>query len=351
MHRGLRCTSWRNVLMLEPPRTAGSVPGAYGGFVIDSRVGEQGAADAHGSARTADAPVAGGIPQAEVDVTVTLVRDLLAEQHPDLADRGLLPVGGGWDNVIVRVGTDLVARLPRRRVAADLILHEQRWLPELTKDLPIPIAAPVRVGRPGCGYPWPWSICHWFDGDVAADVALADPASEADRLGGFVHAFHRRAPAEAPHNPFRGHSVDELVPRILANLARLGVAPPGLARLIDRLAAAPAWGGPPVWLHGDLHTANLLVADGRIVAVLDLGDLTSGDPAVDLAVAWMLFEPAERARFRTAAGGGAPIDDATWDRARLWGIHFALIYLLHSADDERLARMGHGLLREVTAGA
>lgn len=289
----------------------------------------------------------GGVPPAEVEVTVELVHDLLTDQHPDLADHDLMLVANGWDNVIVRIGPDLAARLPRRQLAADLVINEQRWLPSLAKGLPIPIAAPIRMGRPGRSYPWAWTICPWFDGEVASDVAVANPAREADRLGTFVHAFHRPAPPDAPHNPYRDLPIAELAPRIKTNLARFGLEH-RLGGLVDTLAAAPGWGGQPVWLHGDLHSANLVVADGEIVAVLDLGDLTSGDPAVDLAVAWMLFDTENRHRFRVAAGGDKPVDEATWDRARLWGIHFALIYLLHSGDSQRFARMGDRLLHATT---
>jgi aminoglycoside phosphotransferase (APT) family kinase protein len=288
-------------------------------------------------------------PPAEVDITVDLVHALLAEQHPDLADRRLKVVANGWDNVIVRIGEDLVARLPRRELAADLILHEQRWLPELARGLPILVPAPVRQGRPGHGYPWFWSICPWFEGEVAADVPLADPVREADRLGAFVHAFHRPAPPDAPSNPFRDIPVARLVPRTRGNLEQLGPGHESVAALIDRLAAVPAWDRPPVWVHGDLHAANVLVADGRICAVLDFGDLTAGDPAVDLAVAWMLFDADDRRRFRIAAGGGAPVDDATWDRARLWGLHLGLIFLLHSEDSEQFSRLGARLFRAVTS--
>ena len=235
-------------------------------------------------------------------------------------------------------------------------MHEQRWLPSLAATLPIPIAAPIRFGGPFGGYPWPWSICPWFDGDVAADVVLADPMGDAERLGCFVDALHRPAPADAPENPFRGQPLSELVPRVRANLERLdaGAALPAVdtERIrvrVDELAGTAEWAGESVWLHGDLHSANLVVADGRIVAVLDFGDLTSGDPAVDLAVAWMLFDGPARDRFRVAAGQGAAIDDATWDRARLWGIHFGLLYLAHSADSERFARMANRLLRATVA--
>ena len=118
------------------------------------------------------------------------------------------------------------------------------------------------------------------------------------------------------------------------------------ARLAE-LAEVAAWDGPALWVHGDLHSANVLVHDGSISAVIDFGDLTSGDPAVDLAVAWMLFDEADRAVFRAAAGASRSIDDATWQRGQLWALHFAVLYLLHSADAPRFQRMGTHLLAAV----
>jgi len=86
------------------------------------------------------------MPSAEVAVTLDLVRRLVGEQMPDLAGRQLRMLAHGWDNVMVRIGDDLVARLPRRTVAVELLLHEQRWLPELAPRLPLPIPVPVRAG-------------------------------------------------------------------------------------------------------------------------------------------------------------------------------------------------------------
>lgn len=289
------------------------------------------------------------IPAAEVDVTESLVRGLLAEQHPDLADRSLTLVANGWDNAIFRVGDHLVARLPRRQLGADLVINEQRWLPGLAERLPIPIAAPMRIGRPSQGFPWHWSICAWFEGDVVADVTLRDPARDAVRLGEFVAALHTPAPHDAPENPFRGQPVRDLRPRVFANVDQLAEAVDARAvrARFDELADVAEWSAPPVWLHGDLHSANLIAADGALSAVLDFGDITSGDPAVDLAVAWMLFGPDERADFRRAAGGGSLVDDATWSRGQAWALHFALLYVLHSADNERFGRMGARLLASV----
>ena len=291
------------------------------------------------------------IPSAEIDVTEDLVRSLLEDQFPDLADRPLTLVANGWDNAIFRLGDDLVARLPRRQLGADLVQHEHRWLPDLAQRLPIPIAAPLRTGAPSDAYPWAWSICPWFDGEVAADSHLGDPATEARRLGDFVAAFHTPAPPHAPDNPLRGQPMAYLRPRIRHNIALLGSIIDGgaVATRANELLDVDDWGGPPLWLHGDLHTANLIVRNGEITAVLDLGDITAGDPAVDLAVAWMLFGEGDRTVFRAASGSSFGVDDAMWQRGQAWALHFALLYLLHAADSERFARMGRSLLAAVVA--
>jgi aminoglycoside phosphotransferase (APT) family kinase protein len=288
------------------------------------------------------------MPAAEVDVDEEFVQALLAAQHPDLAGLPLRLLANGWDNVSYRLGTDLVVRLPRREVAAVLMKHEQRWLPILAPRLPLPIPAPVRIGRPQGTYPWSWSVVPWQPGRIAATTAIADPAAEARRLGAFMAALHRPAPADAPVNPVRGGPLGERAFAFEERLERLGAAVESAAvrdRWEESVAAAP-WSGPPVWLHGDLHTANLLVDGGALSAVIDFGDITGGDPATDLAVAWMVFEPDDRVTLRQECGTS---DDDTWRRARGWALHLALAYLAHSADNALMAGIGRRALDAVLA--
>lgn len=288
------------------------------------------------------------MPAAEVDIGEPLVRALLSEQCPELAGQEIAALGSGWDNAVFRLGEALTVRLPRRAVAAALTLHEQRWLPELAATLPLPIPAPVRIGRPGAGYPWAWSVCRWLPGEIAARTPPADPLEAAGALGAFLAALHRAAPPEAPVNGVRGVPLaqrDAAVRQRVAQLADVIDAGAVLACWAE-LAAAPRWSGPPLWLHGDLHPANVLVHGGRVSAVIDFGDLTSGDPATDLAVAWMMFPAEARPAFRAAAGGH---DDATWTRARAWALSLALAYLVRSADSPLLARLGGDVLRAALA--
>lgn len=86
------------------------------------------------------------MPAAEVDITIAVVQSLLASQRPDLAEAEIRLLANGWDNTSFRVGEELVARLPRRAIAATLIENEARWLPELAPRLPITIPVPLFVG-------------------------------------------------------------------------------------------------------------------------------------------------------------------------------------------------------------
>ena len=298
------------------------------------------------------------MPAAEVDVSADLVRRLLADQHPDLARLPVEFLANGWDNELYRVGDALVARLPRRALGAQIIKNEQRWLPELAPRLPLSIPYPERTGAPACGYPYSWSVVPYLPGVPAAVASSFDPAAAAAAVGGFLGALHVPAPADAPANPFRGVPLAERASTFAANLALLGghVDRDAVLRAWVAALTAPGYDGPPVWLHGDLHPANILVNDGQVSGVIDFGDITAGDPASDLSVAWMLLPPSCHAIFWSAyqtAGGRAgrradgPTDDALRARARGWALNLAIVFLAHSEDNPVLRQVGRRTLSAV----
>ncbi|MBD5787666.1 aminoglycoside phosphotransferase family protein [Cellulosimicrobium terreum] len=306
------------------------------------------------------------MPTAEVDVTVGLARALLVEQHPDLADLPLVLVANGWDNVVMRLGDDLALRLPRRAAAATLVENEQRWLPMLARSLPVPVPAPVRVGRPSHGltapaYPWSWSVVPWFDGVAVSTLPPTDRSALAEPLADVVAALHVPAPREAPVNPFRGVPLAARDTALRGRLAPGSV--PGAGRLLDlwaRLVGTPVWDGPAVWLHGDLHPANVVAVAGsaaeprgaaRLAAVVDFGDVTSGDPATDLATAWLTFDAPARAVFRDRVTTLSGTEDETWDRALAWAVLFTSMLLAHSDDAPHLRAIGEHARDQVLADA
>jgi aminoglycoside phosphotransferase (APT) family kinase protein len=297
------------------------------------------------------APMAAHEPVADIRVDANLVRALLREQCPELAELPLLEVANGWDNAIFRLGDALAVRVPRRRVAAGLIEHEQRWLPALAPSLPLPVPVPVACGRASDRFPFPWSVCRWFEDRSSFDAPPSDLVRAAEELGAFVKALHVPAPADAPINPFRGIDLGERASRFEDSLpkaaARRSLDASAAMATWQSALAAPRWDGPPLWLHGDLHPANVLTHDGRLAAIIDFGDICAGDPATDLAIAWMLFDARSRERFRAAVA----CDDATWLRAMGWATALAVAYVAHSPEGSPMIPIGVRTLENLRASS
>jgi aminoglycoside phosphotransferase (APT) family kinase protein len=290
------------------------------------------------------------MPPATVEVSAAVVRALLLDQRPDLAGRSLVRVANGWDNATFRLGDDLAVRLPRRGEAVPLVLHEQRYLPVIAGRSPVPVPEPVHAGHPTSDFPWPWSIVRWVHGIPAVDAGL-DRGNAVDGLAAFLLSLHIPAEADMPVNPVRGVP---LMDRNAAVLERLAVREryPRAAELKAVWAeacAAEAWDGPAMMLHGDLHPANiLLAADGTLSGVIDFGDIGAGDPAVDLAAGWLMFDAGTRQRFIGALGSA--VDTGTWARARGWALVLSTAMVSNSDDNPRMFSVGEFGIRQVLAG-
>ena len=167
-------------------------------------------------------------------------------------------------------------------------------------------------------------------GENATPERLSDPRQTAADLAQFIDTLQRIDTADAVAAGLRGSSSRGVPLRTRDEPMRSAIAT--LEGEIDTDAVtaaweeaidAPEWGGPPVWLHGDLDSRNMLATEGRLSGVVDFGTLTVGDPASDVMVAWKMLTAETRDRFRTALS----VDDATWVRARGWALSQALIAL------------------------
>ena len=277
-----------------------------------------------------------------------LVRRLLRGQFPQWSRLAVRPVeSAGWDNVIYRLGTDLAVRLPRRRIGADQTAKEHQWLPVLGPQLPLAVPVPVGKGVPGERYPWHWTVCGWLPGEIAALTPVADMSRVAMSLAQFIRALQAIDSAGGPVCAFRGGTLADRDPVSQAAVAALrgsfDVRP--VLEAWDAAVAEPPWTGPPVWMHGDLHPANLLVSNGGLAGVIDFGLLGVGDPACDLMVAWTYLSANARQVFRDVLA----VDDPTWARGRGWALHVGLIAAAYSADNPVLGNTGRSTIREVLA--
>lgn len=292
----------------------------------------------------------------EVATGVELVRELLTTQFAEWASLPIEPVTStGTDNALYRLGVDKVIRLPRRREDTLRLEKERRWLPRLAPLVPLSVPVPLAKGSPGEGYPFEWSIYRWLDGEAANLTPIADLTQAAAELAEFVLALQRIDSSDGPppgtHNAFRGEPLaarDESTRGSITAL-REHVDADAVTAIWDDALTAPDWTREPVWIHGDLDSRNLLVANGRLSAVIDFGCLGVGDPACDVMVAWKVLSADARDVFRTKLS----VDDATWMRSRGWALSQAVNALSYYTPETNpaLVREGARWLDEVLADA
>ena len=285
-----------------------------------------------------------------------VVACLVRSQFPRWAELQLRPVlTPGWDNTTFRLGEHLSVRLPNDDALVAQVDKEYRWLPLIADHVTVPISTPVERGQPGCGFTRPWSINLWLPGEPAGSASIEDLDQLAVDLAGFLAELQATPIHEAPqpgvHNYHRGGRL-----AVFDHECREAIE--SLAGRIDVEGALAVWDTAihatsdrrVVWVHGDITGANLLVADGRLVAVIDFGCCAVGDPSCDLGVAWTLFDGASRMSFIDSVAA----DSSTWSRARGWTLWKAVKGLaMHSDHHPRNdgTRLGwRSTSRQVIAG-
>jgi aminoglycoside phosphotransferase (APT) family kinase protein len=265
-----------------------------------------------------------------------LVERLVAEQFPHWSHLPVTPVDeGGWDNRTFHLGPDMSVRLPSAEHYMAQVAKEARWLPVLAPQLPLPISQPLAIGQPGHGYPSPWAIHRWIDGETAKRERIGDLQQFAEDLAAFLLALWKievsGGPLAGAHNFHRGGALSVYDGEARAALVALAeeVDVPLLTRIWEK-ALASSWAKRPLWLHGDIASGNLLVKNRKLSAVIDWGTCGVGDPSADLAISWTLFDRPARKAFRSRLG----LDPQTWDRARGWCLWKALIVVAEARNTD-----------------
>jgi aminoglycoside phosphotransferase (APT) family kinase protein len=290
----------------------------------------------------------------QLNVAADTVRELVAAQFPGWRDLPVRPVGStGTVNALFRVGEGLVARFPlmpgdaaetRRGLEA-----EARAARELLGRSRVPTPEPIAIGEPGAGHPLPWAVQTWLPGtpatveDPSGSTAFARDLAEFIRDVRTIDTGGRtfRGPGRGGHLPDHDAWMQTCFER---SEPMLDVGP--LRRVWAELRALP-WGpGGDKMTHGDLIPGNVLVADGRLVGVIDVGALGPADPALDLVAAWHLLEAHARRTLRDAL----QCDDLEWARGAAWAFEQAMGVVWYYADSNPpMSRMGRRTLERILA--
>jgi aminoglycoside phosphotransferase (APT) family kinase protein len=264
----------------------------------------------------------------QLDVTSAEVRALINEQFPRWRDLPVQPVPlQGTVNALFRLGTHLVARFPLVPADVDIARAELEAEAHAARELlgrtRFPTPEPVALGEPGPGYPMPWSVQTWLPGTVATPDNSACSVAFAHDLAEFIQGV-RAIPTlgRAFLGSGRGGCLPDHDAWVATCLDRsqslLDVEP--LRQLWGRLRTLPPSPGGEVMTHGDLIPGNVLVADGRLAGVIDVGGLGPADPALDLVPAWHLLDVGPRQALRADLNSS----DVEWARGAAWALQQAL---------------------------
>lgn len=287
----------------------------------------------------------------QVDVTTEIVAALIQEQFPQWSGRAirLLP-STGTANAIFRMGNDLSARFPLRLAdaaeALAVLEQEAEASAELARVSRFPVPEPVALGKPGTGYPMPWSVQTWVPGTVAFDADPSGSDAFAEDLAAFIAALRD---AETLGRRFSGEGRGGVLAHHDEWMAKCFEESEGL---LDVPRLRQVWGhfrelprrGADVMSHGDLIPGNVLVAGDRLSGVLDTGGFGPADPALDLVSAWHLLQPGPREVLRRTLG----CDDLEWERGKAWAFQQAMgVVWYYVESNPTMSGMGHRTLERI----
>ncbi len=267
----------------------------------------------------------------KLKISCEAAHNLIAQQFSQWTHLHVKPVEhSGLDNITFRLGEDMLIRLPSNEDYAAKVAIEQKWLPILKQHLSFSIPEPLAQGEPSKDYPWNWSVYRWIEGESANTLQISETHLKqiALDLAKVLNELHKidttGAPLPGLHNFWRGAHPSVYDTETRSAIKELnGFIDANAAISLWEKATSSKWNKSPVWIHGDFASGNILIKNGRLVAVIDFGGMGVGDPACDLTIAWTFLKNESRQAFKS----NFHLDSDTWTRARGWALWKALITL------------------------
>jgi aminoglycoside phosphotransferase (APT) family kinase protein len=290
----------------------------------------------------------------QLTVSIQMVRQLVDEQFPEWRSLPIQSIAShGTVNAIFRIGDQLAARFP---LEPRDVQSTRRWLEseaeaarQLLGRTQFPTPEPVALGGPGPGYPLPWSVQTWLPGVSASDEDPGESVAFAHNLAEFINDVRG---IDTRGRTFSGNGRGGELPAHdawMATCSRRSEQLLDVARLRRRWAVMrrlQRGAGGDVMTHGDLIPGNVLVSNGRLAGILDVGGLGPADPALDLVGAWHLLEAGPRQALRENLG----CNDIEWERGKAWAFEQAMgAVWYYVKSNPAMSRMGRRTLERIMA--
>lgn len=236
------------------------------------------------------------------------VRARFTASFPEIEVARLERLGSGWESEAWLADGQLVIRFNLTPLGPSQILKEARVLPALAPGLPVAVPQPRYVATDETGKELSFSAYDYIAGEpLNSQISGTIAERLAKEVAGFLTALHAFDLDEArrllgDYDPVAGS------PWLLRDSWRVEIFP--IFEAEERVAIEDRWDhfmagmDPPdelALIHADLGPEHVLVdaETGALNGVIDWGDVTIGDPALDFAG----FEPALRRRVLAAYGG------------------------------------------------
>lgn len=286
--------------------------------------------------------------QADIDVQVEQVKRCLLEQFSTLLPlNNIRLIGEGWDNRVFLVNEKVIFRFPRRKVAAELIAHENRVLPQLQSHFSLRMPNPIYQGKPSESYPYSFQGYVHLEGTSGEDLSQENRLASLRPLSVFLkqlHAINQKQALILGAEPqvFDKTRVQKAITTFkervnqLISLNPVSINIQEINNEVEKIQDIELPDSLSL-VHGDLHFKHLVFKYGKLTSVIDWGDLGINHPVVDLAIIWGFYPSKYHSIFHEIYGC---VDQITWNYARFLALYMAFTFFLYGQDirNEKLVK-------------
>jgi len=228
-------------------------------------------------------------------INIKTALKLIQSNFPQVAIQTVLPITRGWDSFVLEVNGELIFRFPMREDVTAYLQKEIRLLPDLEKALSTPFPHFNYIGHGDENYPFMFVGYRKLSGSTLdhESITTEQLVALASALATFLNELHSFPAMRAIQNGVQGHTSEQWRERYRELYSDLQVRAFPLLNNQLRSKSEQLWEDflennalfvfKPVLIHCDLACEHIFCdpVRGVLTGVIDWGDVTIGDPALD----------------------------------------------------------------------